>query len=133
MATDALRSQITSKWQESFNRLNRNVPGISGLLNFSEVNDLLFLIAALSKQRLLRLGIYPFSIYTLRILGYNLWWVPLISLNFVLLKSRQEDRDLHLAAKAFSVVKQCRRLPALLENFLGESFSTLFYSYVTLA
>jgi hypothetical protein len=33
----------------------------------------------------------------------------------------QEDRDLHLAAKAFSIVNQCRRLPALLENFLGAS------------
>jgi len=27
-----------------------------------------------------------------------------------------------LGAKAFSVVNQCRRLPALLENFLGDSF-----------
>jgi len=31
----------------------------------------------------------------------------------------QEERDIHLAAKAFSVMNQCRRLPALLENFLG--------------
>ncbi|KAF9523397.1 hypothetical protein CPB83DRAFT_910659 [Crepidotus variabilis] len=36
MATDALRSQVATKWQESFSRLNRDSPGISGLLNFSE-------------------------------------------------------------------------------------------------
>jgi len=50
MATDALRSQVASKWQESFNRLNRNVPGISGLLNFSEVDGVLFMNALLFKQ-----------------------------------------------------------------------------------
>ena len=31
------RSQVAAKWQESFNRLNESVPGISGLLSFSEV------------------------------------------------------------------------------------------------
>ena len=37
MATDAVRSQVAAKWQESFNKLNGNAPGISGLLSFSEV------------------------------------------------------------------------------------------------
>ncbi len=38
MVTDAVRSQVASKWQDSFNRLNRNAPGISGLMEYSEVN-----------------------------------------------------------------------------------------------
>ncbi|KAF5376816.1 hypothetical protein D9757_008906 [Collybiopsis confluens] len=36
MATDALRAQVASKWQESFTRLNQNEPGLVGLLNFSQ-------------------------------------------------------------------------------------------------
>ncbi|KAI0045093.1 ubiquitin-protein ligase [Auriscalpium vulgare] len=36
MASDALRNQVATKWQESFNRLNRGSPGISGLMLFSE-------------------------------------------------------------------------------------------------
>ncbi|KAG1742334.1 uncharacterized protein EDB91DRAFT_1128723 [Suillus paluster] len=36
MASAAVRAQVAAKWQESFNRLNRSEPGISGLLAFSE-------------------------------------------------------------------------------------------------
>ncbi|OBZ71191.1 Anaphase-promoting complex subunit 2 [Grifola frondosa] len=36
MATTALTAQIVLKWQNSFARLNRGQPGISGLLSFSE-------------------------------------------------------------------------------------------------
>ncbi|KAG1748586.1 hypothetical protein EDB19DRAFT_2022764 [Suillus lakei] len=36
MASAAVRAQVAAKWQESFNRLNRSQPGISGLLAFSE-------------------------------------------------------------------------------------------------
>ncbi|KAJ8593951.1 hypothetical protein M405DRAFT_809991 [Rhizopogon salebrosus TDB-379] len=36
MASNAVRAQVAAKWQESFNRLNRGEPGISGLLAFSE-------------------------------------------------------------------------------------------------
>lgn len=36
MASAAVRAQVAAKWQESFNRLNRNEPGISGLMTFSE-------------------------------------------------------------------------------------------------
>ena len=39
MATDALKSQVAAKWQESFHRLNTNTPGISGLMQFSEVSS----------------------------------------------------------------------------------------------
>ncbi|KAG7091912.1 hypothetical protein E1B28_008307 [Marasmius oreades] len=39
MSTDALRSQVASKWQSSFLRINRNEPGITGLLSFSQAWD----------------------------------------------------------------------------------------------
>lgn len=45
MVTDAVRSQVASKWQDSFNRLNRNAPGISGLMEYSEVIMGLMLLA----------------------------------------------------------------------------------------
>jgi hypothetical protein len=37
MTTTALRAQVAAKWQESFNRLNKGEPGISGLMIFSQV------------------------------------------------------------------------------------------------
>ena len=40
MASKALTDQVAAKWQDSFNRLNRGVPGISGLMGFSRVRDL---------------------------------------------------------------------------------------------
>ena len=40
MATSALCAQTAEKWQQAFTRLNRNEPGISGLLSFSEVSHL---------------------------------------------------------------------------------------------
>ncbi|KII90894.1 hypothetical protein PLICRDRAFT_137424 [Plicaturopsis crispa FD-325 SS-3] len=36
MATDALRAQVASKWQDAFTKLNRDQPGISGLMTFSQ-------------------------------------------------------------------------------------------------
>ncbi|ESK86927.1 anaphase-promoting complex subunit 2 [Moniliophthora roreri MCA 2997] len=36
MSTDALRSQVAAKWQSAFIRINRDQPGISGLLSFSK-------------------------------------------------------------------------------------------------
>ncbi|KAI0702276.1 hypothetical protein BC835DRAFT_1264047 [Cytidiella melzeri] len=36
MSSPELWSQVAEKWQTSFNRLNRNEPGITGLLKFSE-------------------------------------------------------------------------------------------------
>ena len=40
MSTQALYNQISAKWNNSFNRLNRGEPGISGLLSFSQVRHL---------------------------------------------------------------------------------------------
>ena len=37
MASKALTNQVAAKWQDSFNRLNRAAPGISGLMEFSRV------------------------------------------------------------------------------------------------
>jgi hypothetical protein len=37
MASKALSNQVTAKWQDSFNRLNRAASGISGLMEFSRV------------------------------------------------------------------------------------------------
>jgi hypothetical protein len=34
---DLVRDQVNAKWQEVFSRLNRDQPGISGLLSVSEV------------------------------------------------------------------------------------------------
>lgn len=38
MASEAIQRQIATKWQGSFTRLNRDQPGILGLLSFSEVS-----------------------------------------------------------------------------------------------
>ncbi|KAG7451564.1 uncharacterized protein BT62DRAFT_883756 [Guyanagaster necrorhizus] len=38
MATEALRSQVGKKWQDSFARLNHGEPGISGLMTFSQAS-----------------------------------------------------------------------------------------------
>ncbi|KAN0127847.1 hypothetical protein V8E53_006941, partial [Lactarius tabidus] len=35
-ASEALRNQVSTKWQDSFNRLNRGAGGISGLMEFSK-------------------------------------------------------------------------------------------------
>ncbi|KAF8555265.1 hypothetical protein OG21DRAFT_1411185 [Imleria badia] len=35
MASNAVRAQVAAKWQESFARINRTEPGISGLMSFS--------------------------------------------------------------------------------------------------
>jgi hypothetical protein len=40
MASKALSDQVAAKWQDSFNRLNRGAPGISGLMGFSRVRGL---------------------------------------------------------------------------------------------
>ncbi|KAG6889653.1 hypothetical protein C0995_015769 [Termitomyces sp. Mi166 len=89
MATDALRAQVASKWQDAFTRLNHGEPGISGLMAFSQAWNLAtdFLrpkdIAEQKKQ---------YSAY-----GH-----------------------MNTVRAALSMVNNCRRLPALLENFLGE-------------
>ena len=37
MTTNAVRAQVAAKWQESFVRINRGEPGITGLLSLSDV------------------------------------------------------------------------------------------------
>ncbi|KAF8157822.1 hypothetical protein B0H34DRAFT_656905 [Crassisporium funariophilum] len=90
MVTEALRSQVAAKWQESFNRLNGNAPGISGLMSFSEA-------WAISTQFL-----HPWDLKSV-----SFGETPL-------------ERDLAKARIAFKVVNDCRRLPALLETFLED-------------
>ncbi|PPQ79767.1 hypothetical protein CVT25_003320 [Psilocybe cyanescens] len=92
MATDALRSQVATKWQESFHRLNSDAPGISGLMNFSEA-------WAISTQYL-----YPWDINNA----------------FVGANGRPFGKDLDAARPAFNLVNHSRRLPALLEIFLDD-------------
>lgn len=60
VASEALRNQVTTKWQDSFNRLNRGVVGISGLMEFSKVRCSLSSCldgAACSKTRAHALGL----------------------------------------------------------------------------
>ncbi|KAF8887095.1 hypothetical protein BD779DRAFT_1528109 [Infundibulicybe gibba] len=89
MASDALRNQVASKWQEAFTRLNRGQPGISGLMTFSEAWKI--------ATEFLRPG-------TLKGVVKNM-----VSLH----------EDMSEVRAAFGVVNQCRRLPLLLETSLG--------------
>ena len=50
MASKALSDQVAAKWQDSFNRLNRGAPGISGLMGFSRVRDLYLPLSLLFNQ-----------------------------------------------------------------------------------
>ena len=83
MATDALRSQVASKWQESFNRLNQNTPGISGLMKFSEVSLLqifyFFCVNALQAWSISTQFLYPRNIRLPLMVNYVLRWLPLES------------------------------------------------------
>ena len=62
MASKALTDQVAAKWQDSFNRLNRGAPGISGLMGFSRVRDLhRFLVTQLGFRYSTRgPGVVPF-------------------------------------------------------------------------
>lgn len=37
MGSESVRAQVSAKWQDAFSRLNREAPGIAGLMSFSEV------------------------------------------------------------------------------------------------
>ncbi|TFK44239.1 hypothetical protein BDQ12DRAFT_672627 [Crucibulum laeve] len=41
MANDAFSAQVAAKWQEAFQRLNREAPGVSGLISFSQAWNLI--------------------------------------------------------------------------------------------
>src|SRR5258707_15588450 len=90
----------------------------------------LFMNALLSKQHLSGMGHIRSTSISSKYQATLYGEIPLC-IQILMLNSYQEDRDLHLAAKAFSVVNQSRRLPALLENFLGGSFTILFHCYLT--
>lgn len=62
MATDALRAQVAHKWQDAFNLLNRDEPGISGLMTFSQVGAA-FMLLALLELMVYRLGKWPTDIF----------------------------------------------------------------------
>ncbi|KAF9474205.1 hypothetical protein BDN70DRAFT_334409 [Pholiota conissans] len=98
MATNALKSQVAAKWQESFQRLNGDAPGISGLISFSEA--------------------WTISLNYLHPLDINT--VPLSA------DGKPYGKDLELARPAFALVSQCRKMPALLESFL-EDMRKQFY------
>ncbi|EIW81206.1 ubiquitin-protein ligase [Coniophora puteana RWD-64-598 SS2] len=97
MATDALRAQVAAKWQESFNRLNRSEPGITGLMSFSEAWNI-----AIEALRPKDLSISPTDT-TSSLQRWN-----------AVKPSKQQVRN------AFALVNQCRKLPHLLEVFLEE-------------
>ena len=136
MASKALTDQVAAKWQDSFNRLNRGAPGISGLMGFSRVRDLSlpsrrtaggFVYSTrpsfLSRPgQLLQMFCTPESLGRLR-----RTLVSVCALSdacagcseraclFSLVVDTNEVRS------AFDVLMQCRMLPMLLESFVGAS------------
>ena len=65
VASEALRNQVASKWQDSFNRLNRGAMGIAGLMEFSKVRGSMssFLGGAARSKPHARLGPSLLSFY----------------------------------------------------------------------
>ncbi|PPQ77098.1 hypothetical protein CVT26_004515 [Gymnopilus dilepis] len=98
MATDAIKSQVAAKWQEAFERLNGDAPGVSGLIEYSE--------AWAISTRFLR----PFDINS-----------PLGDA-----EGRRVGKDLAAALPAFNLLKQTKRLVVLL-NFFLEDVRQNFY------
>ncbi|KAF9564194.1 hypothetical protein CPC08DRAFT_734567 [Agrocybe pediades] len=94
MATDALKSQVAAKWQESFHRLNADAPGIVGLMQFSEA------------WRISTQFLYPWDINSMPVDEDG--------------RPYGKPNELDKAKPAFALVNQSRRLPALLENFLED-------------
>ncbi|KAF8882924.1 ubiquitin-protein ligase [Gymnopilus junonius] len=98
MATDAMKSQVAAKWQEAFQRLNGDSPGISGLMKFSEA-------WAISVQFL-----YPWDISSVPV---DVDGRPYGEILYI-------GKDLEAARPAFNVVNRSKKLPALLETFLDD-------------
>ncbi|KAJ7878833.1 hypothetical protein B0H14DRAFT_3083005 [Mycena olivaceomarginata] len=95
MATAALRSQVAAKWHEGFNRLNRSEPGISGLLSFSQAWNI-------ATDYLHPRDISdPTSVKHHGTSESNL------------------DSNLPSVKAAFDLINRSRRLPVMLETFLG--------------
>jgi hypothetical protein len=131
-ASEALRNQVTAKWQDSFNRLNRGELGISGLLEFSKVRSSLFVFSRLSRVRLVqkharvrtRLGRSLLNFYTREIWArHRRISVSVCVTLCVSVKHSFMVADTHEVRSAFDVLMQCRMLPMLLESFVGAFIS----------
>jgi hypothetical protein len=135
MASKALSDQVAAKWQDSFNRLNRGAPGISGLMGFSRVRDhhrprgfcysisvapflsrpgrLLQMFCTLESSGRLRKTLvsclYACVRGTLNAADYD----------FLCVGGAGGRADTNEVRTAFDVLMQCRMLPMLLESFVG--------------
>ncbi|KAH7885407.1 hypothetical protein F5I97DRAFT_2033205 [Phlebopus sp. FC_14] len=89
MASSAVRAQVAAKWQESFARLNRSEPGITGLMTFSEA----------------------WTLATSFLKPYDL--------NDATARAQYDIRQVRVA---FDTINKCRRLPVMMEVFLGKLF-----------
>ncbi|KAG6841614.1 hypothetical protein C0991_009039 [Blastosporella zonata] len=85
MATDALRAQVASKWQDAFTRLNHGDPGIAGLVSFSQA-----------------------------------WKISTEFLRPKDITQQKKQYNMNSVRAALTMINNCRRLPALLENFLED-------------
>jgi hypothetical protein len=121
MATEALLHQVAAKWQESFNRINRKEPGISGLISFSKVSpphgrSISYAILILPQAwQLLDNYLSPSEEPNRN--SKQDFGSPL-SLDFLGSYSL-DSADAEEVRAALDIVNQSRRLPALLEVYLG--------------
>ncbi len=129
MATEALRSQVGKKWQDAFARLNHGEPGISGLMTFSQVS-----VGAYCQIILLTCigtGMGSFD----RLCASKGPQCPsssqriqCVRLSCAAFMFKYVQVDMELVKHAFDLVSQCRRLPVMLEAFLGTISSSVALS-----
>lgn len=122
MATSALRAQVATKWQDAFTRLNHGEPGISGLMTFSQVHSRLKTVSLDSKPNFTGMASCDGLSTSQGSLGYKLeeglqCVLPTSSLQMWLMVGA----DMQTVRAALDMVNRCRRLPVLLETFLGAS------------
>src|SRR5712672_1967849 len=134
MASKALSDQVAAKWQYSFDRLNRGVSGISGLMEFSTVRNLclgtgevllfnlgtaillfvsrpgrllLMLCDRGSSARLRKTLVSTFTLCD----AWRVQWLTFC--DYAAWADTPEVRS------AFDVLMQCRMLTMLIESFIG--------------
>ncbi|KAF5336227.1 hypothetical protein D9758_014343 [Tetrapyrgos nigripes] len=97
MATDALKAQVRSKWQDAFKRINSNNPGITGLMAFSEVGH-----AVVHEET------------TQHLFSKQSWSHTLAFVKPINIKEDPPPKraDITTARRDFEVVNYCRRLPS---------------------
>lgn len=129
MASKALTDQVAAKWQDSFNRLNRGAPGISGLMGFSRVRDLhrpprhVLVVSLFNSEtwrrhgQLLQMFCTPGSLERLRRTLVSICALS-DALNAPVYSVVVDTNEVR---SAFDVLMQCRMLPMLLESFVGAS------------